>query len=282
MVIATRVFLDKRDALMHHGIIGQKWGIKNGPPYPLQEGHSKKFTIDKHTAEVIGKAALGAALIGIGAYALANNPDLISSAELGEAFVSSMNSTKLSPSDVVIKENLGKSIDQIDREMVETINADVAGTPEGALNCFHVTTSYILNSLFGMKTKALGFSGVDELSGLVRGRDIKLYEQIFDNLEINQIEGKSFIEVFNDLKPGSTGILRISNATNGGHFINFEKDSNGVVSIVDGQLGGNKIIDGKKWLQVAEQLGYETSHTIDFSKATIKEGSKEILKNIVR
>jgi len=21
--------------LMHHGILGQKWGIQNGPPYPL-------------------------------------------------------------------------------------------------------------------------------------------------------------------------------------------------------------------------------------------------------
>ena len=26
------------DQLMHHGIKGQKWGVRNGPPYPIKEG----------------------------------------------------------------------------------------------------------------------------------------------------------------------------------------------------------------------------------------------------
>ena len=26
------------DYLVHHGILGQKWGVKNGPPYPLGGG----------------------------------------------------------------------------------------------------------------------------------------------------------------------------------------------------------------------------------------------------
>ena len=32
------------DILAHHGIMGQKWGVRNGPPYPLsrQEGHSAR------------------------------------------------------------------------------------------------------------------------------------------------------------------------------------------------------------------------------------------------
>lgn len=33
--------------LMHHGIDGQKWGVRNGPPYPLEKGQKKKYRTDK-------------------------------------------------------------------------------------------------------------------------------------------------------------------------------------------------------------------------------------------
>ena len=31
------------DELQHHGIKGQEWGVKNGPPYPLDKKESKKY-----------------------------------------------------------------------------------------------------------------------------------------------------------------------------------------------------------------------------------------------
>lgn len=31
--------------LVHHGIEGQKWGIRNGPPYPLNENYSEQQRI---------------------------------------------------------------------------------------------------------------------------------------------------------------------------------------------------------------------------------------------
>lgn len=30
--------------LAHHGIQGQKWGVRNGPPYPLSEGQKRQYT----------------------------------------------------------------------------------------------------------------------------------------------------------------------------------------------------------------------------------------------
>lgn len=40
--MANYSFTFKDDALEHHGIEGQKWGVRNGPPYPLDSGdHSK-------------------------------------------------------------------------------------------------------------------------------------------------------------------------------------------------------------------------------------------------
>ncbi len=32
-------FVMKEDSLSHHGVDGQKWGIRNGPPYPLSRLH---------------------------------------------------------------------------------------------------------------------------------------------------------------------------------------------------------------------------------------------------
>lgn len=37
--------------LFHHGIKGQKWGVKNGPPYPLKKNNNDFEIIDKNTGE---------------------------------------------------------------------------------------------------------------------------------------------------------------------------------------------------------------------------------------
>lgn len=94
--------------LYHHGVLGQKWGKRNGPPYPLgasdhsaserkagwrksinkvetksdegYNGHSRKKT---NQAQKIGMIAAGSALAIIGGYAayrfVEANPNLIKS-----------------------------------------------------------------------------------------------------------------------------------------------------------------------------------------------------------
>lgn len=53
-----------REELYHHGILGQKWGVQNGPPYPL-EGAGKaaaqaaKNSIASGTANKIVQKAAG-------------------------------------------------------------------------------------------------------------------------------------------------------------------------------------------------------------------------------
>ena len=39
--------------LVHHGILGQKWGVQNGPPYPLSKSdmsssEKKHYNVDPH------------------------------------------------------------------------------------------------------------------------------------------------------------------------------------------------------------------------------------------
>lgn len=37
------------DSLSHHGVPHQKWGVKNGPPYPIQRGHDVRYNVGKMT-----------------------------------------------------------------------------------------------------------------------------------------------------------------------------------------------------------------------------------------
>lgn len=80
--------------LMHHGILGQKWGKKNGPPYPLdssQKSASEKTMeskTEKHkkNAEKYAKNAIGVAGTAavLGAVGLAANKGLI---KIGNQYV---------------------------------------------------------------------------------------------------------------------------------------------------------------------------------------------------
>lgn len=62
----------KRD-LMHHGIDGQKWGVKHGPPYPLDDSKSTGSRLKKgakakshsRAGHIAKSAAAGAALGGV-------------------------------------------------------------------------------------------------------------------------------------------------------------------------------------------------------------------------
>lgn len=40
------------EILKHHGIDGQKWGVRNGPPYPLERGKGKRTSV-KEKARII-------------------------------------------------------------------------------------------------------------------------------------------------------------------------------------------------------------------------------------
>lgn len=59
---STKSFLD--EILIHHGIPGQKWGVRNGPPYPLNDSTvssseklaSKKKTLDSNEKKQDNKA----------------------------------------------------------------------------------------------------------------------------------------------------------------------------------------------------------------------------------
>lgn len=81
--------------LMHHGIQGQKWGVRNGPPYPLdskaksssekkQNQKSPKIVLSDNQKKILKGIAIaaGAVGVGVGAYYVLRHTSVLQIAKL--------------------------------------------------------------------------------------------------------------------------------------------------------------------------------------------------------
>ena len=146
------------------------------------------------------------------------------------------------------------------------------------MNCFHTTAAYILNAVLGENVTALPYDGIDEVSGLSGlGRDYRIFSAIFNGLNIRECaKNESMHDMFKSLEPGSTGVIHIR-AGGLGHFINYEKDTDGVVTVIDPQT--NTISDTSAYIASGR---YSPYRVIDCSNASLKPDAKEILKHMVK
>lgn len=212
------------DYLFHHGILGQKWGVQNGPPYPLDSGdHSaekkragwraslkkKEFSEKQSSRKVInekslskssnidyskiGKLAAASILAVGGGIILAKNADAIQEAIIsGKRLLNSYFGGSAVP-------RVGKAIKDLDRKMISNINSKYRGTEEGSMNCLHCSIAYIMNSLLGENVTAAPMFGIDEVSGFkAPGRYINLLDRIFENVQdydFIEIRGKRYDHV---------------------------------------------------------------------------------------
>lgn len=203
--------------LYHHGIEGQKWGVRNGPPYPLDEkdhsvrekkarkdksnqvkseannkDHSGKTRTNIKAAMVLTAGLLSAGgtiyMIKSGAAKdlVLQGKSIVDSLLPGVGDLKSLNVVRS-----LNKNNLGNTKLTSSRlKMIKNINANNReGTilkSSGSYNCLHCSTAYILNSLFGYNVVATpnnAFRGnIDEVSGLYMYRDEKLPQRIFDGI----------------------------------------------------------------------------------------------------
>ena len=250
----------KTNQLYHHGIFGQKWGKRNGPPYPIgasdhsasekkagwrkslnngrQKEYNKSGENDKHgltdrqkTIIKVGAAAAVTALAAYGTYRLVESGKLDGIIANGKNATSKMLSGSIPAGSA---KKLPKSESLLDS--VAKANP-LRGTEEGDNNCVPSAIAGCLRQL-GFDVTAKGTGGKAQNCGGV-------LEECFKNIKVlsgSAVKfGKSPSDAAEMLKKrygdNAFGVCNIQwKGTEGGHAFGW-RISEGVVSFFDPQQG---------------------------------------------
>ena len=304
--------------LAHHGILGMKWGKRNGPPYPLDASdHSQsekkagwRKSLDRsskqsnnvkvrvkrtpskttnkrkddkteisHKARNIALTVAALAVIGGTSYYLAKSGKLDNLIASGKSAVNEFRFPE----------------ESVNKHKVWLVNKKLRGTPEGSINCVHCSVSDFLNSHFGMNTTAKGNYGVDEVSGMVMpaGRDGRVLNGIFDGMiHRNIIEeqhlkyfpitsisrNQIWSKTFNSIPPNSEGIMYLT-SKDGGHAVRYIKNAKGIVAFLDPQTGGSHSVFTAKMLY--GNAGFIPTEIYDMTNASLLPNARDVLQYFV-
>ena len=216
----------KDDYLEHHGILGQKWGHRNGPPYPLdandhsaaeKEAQKQRFKLTDEQKKVIkiGTAVVAAGLVAYGGYKVYN--------KIGLSFIA-----KAEINGIDLKEDLSKveekatnissifngyhTVNEDHKETLNAVNGHLYRTKENRHGCTSSSIAGYLRDVFHIDARGInlekGPSSADE------------YEEILKKC----FEGCKVVKPFNgrSFKNDPEGVLIRA----------FGKNANGVVSVL--------------------------------------------------
>ena len=273
------------EELYHHGVKGMKWGVRKEYVPKGRRKASGSTSPEKEKRKGLSrnqKIALGIAAVAITGVVLYKTGSFDKIAEIGKKAADSQFGGKSTISKVT---KLGKEPSDVTAAsaMIKRINSGNQGAG-GENNCFHTSTSYILNSVFGRSTTAKPFSGIDEVSGMATGqagRDWKLFNSIFDGIKTKDYiadggRSTTLTSAVKDIKNGTTGVIHFE-----GHFMNYEMSKRGRLTLIDSQAKGNQILEVTPQVLNRIGSGYKVQRILDFSGASIRDGSESVLKHIV-
>ena len=223
------------DVLAHYGIPGQRWGVSNGPPYPLdartRQAVAKKAKaqdtevrgdLTETAAEAVSTIAMAAAVIGVRMVAVHNaaknfqkqstaNARLLSDAYLGDISQHKDFSDQHPP-----KLISGTHTPDQDMAAVNPKYKD-ASVPGTNNNCVLCSVTYDLRRRGYDVTAKIGLYGnIDKL----------LTKEIYDHPKREKLGGRTFDDVFakgaKKFPEGSRGLIGVNGYFGGGHSMAFE------------------------------------------------------------
>lgn len=296
MIYLPDLTFTTQNQILHHGIQGQKWGVRNGPPYPLNRGDWSKGSSNSPKPKIKDSDLLN---------------QWVNVTKKGDKWIP----TALYYSDRKPTYSKGFSLDKMgstNPELYKAIdNAKYIPIPPIGIitttaaiiqDVKHRDEKDIVGSLSNNCTKcsavmALKMMGYDD-TDMVAGRSIRGYmDEItfswFNNSKIikakevkdynpnkkynyqeEDAELEKLFSNFDTMKSGSVGMLGMSGFWNG-HEINFYKASNNELYIIDAQSGNyKKCSSGKEAYAYVnkEFMGYGLmpygTNIIDLTEAT--------------
>ena len=243
--------------LVHHGIQGQKWGVRNGPPYPLGAGaksaSEKRAEQDSsnrgYSGSELGQrlankvlAMTGNQKTGVAAeiaiYAAVNIAPLI--AYFGIMIYATKKGQKVEEDEAKerFENRKPKHIEELpklDKPMPPEENMKLTnpGFPDygHTLNCTFCTTAMI------MREKGYDVQAKTTDHGWYTNR---FWERTFGVEKQTNMKARTAKDVVNTLRsngPGSYGNISVYWKMGGGHSIFWKNDENGDPHIYDGQSG---------------------------------------------
>lgn len=308
------------DYLAHHGIKGQRWGIrrfqkqdgtrtaagkaraKENSSSEAQNESKRGLSDSQKKALKIGASLVAAGLVAYGGYKLATSPKAKAVADNvlhgnKEKRLADINKELESLGPEIVRKdgtggssgiikNVGKSFSNVDKEVVTSINKNGwTGDPprlkqDYARNCSQTSIAYIMNSVLGKDVTAKGFGGVDELSGMVQNNG--RHKNVFTSV----FDGVKTTEVPTNNRNIHSAINLIENGTTGIIRLENKEGMGHFLNYEKDKSGRTTFVDcqtGKLFDVTSKMFSPEISLTdiFDCSNVSLREGAEQYLKYMV-